>query len=310
MVSDSDANDRLNSDLSKELDDDLGDDWESAFQAEDFMLSPEEEADQFFINEEGSDDEMDLASLLSQEETHKKKSAPSPESKDDDSTATAKEPSRSFVLPAFFLSCLTWFSSRPRSQKILFPLIALLLVIAISATLFFRSTTEQLAQIPTEESTLEKVIIQIATNESTPEEIVAPALKEEKAETHPQVINLPPPTVKPTTTLLPQAKIRKKWPLPAFFITVQAEDSDQQVIARIDLTLVLLLEPGQNVPRAKQSFIRDSIFQFYANRPAKELQHYALARGEMIHKLESWLKKDWPDNSLTSIIFNRYEIVK
>ncbi len=296
MVSDSDANDPLNSNLSKGLDDDLGDDWESAFQAEDFMLSPEEEADDFFINEEESDDEVDLASLLTPDETQTKESTPSQESQEGDSTATAEKPDRPFPLSAIFLSCISWFTSRSRLQKILLPTLALLVVISISAALFFRSTTEQLAQVSTDESAHDETVVQVPQKEKE-----APPL---------QVIALPPPVEKQKNTLFPQAKIRRKWPLPAFFITVQEEDSDRQVVARIDLTLVLLLETGQNIPRAKQSFIRDSIFQFYTNRPAKELQYYALARGEMIHKLESWLKKDWPDNSLTAIIFNRYEIVK
>lgn len=297
MASDPNGNDQPNSDLSQGLDDDLGDDWESAFQAEDFMLSPEEEADDFFINEEGSDDELDLASLLTPEETQAKNATVAKESPDTDSSDSDEKPPvrRPVALPAFFFTCASWLTSRTRVQKTLLSVLTILGIIATTATLFFRSTTQQLAQVTTEQN-----VQQESPTPSLQEETTAPA----------QAITLPPPAKKPLKPLLPQAKIRRKWPLPAFFITVQEEESDRHVVARIDLTLVILTEPGQNIPRTKESFIRDSIFQFFANRPAKELRYYALARGEMIHNLNSWLKKDWPDNSLAAIIFNRYEIVK
>ena len=35
-----------------DLDDDLGDDWESAFQSEDFMFSEDDEANDFFLFDE------------------------------------------------------------------------------------------------------------------------------------------------------------------------------------------------------------------------------------------------------------------
>jgi hypothetical protein len=295
MVADSDAKDPLTADLSEGLNDDLGDDWESAFQAEDFMVSPEDEPESFFIKDDDSAEDMDLTSFLTQEEaTHSAKAtSPSDETTDSDKKSEVNN-SRSIATPSFFHRCRSWFTSRSRTKKLLFPLIVILSAIAVSATIFFRSTTEQLAQESTEDNTPPKTTI-------TPKPLPP---------TIPQVINLPAPTKKTTPTIF-ATKIRRKWPLPAFLITVQDENNNkQQVVARIDLTLVLLLESGHNIPKAKQSFIRDSIFKFYSNRPAKQLRHYALARGEMIHNLESWLKKDWPDNSLTAIIFNRYEIVK
>ena len=50
-----------------DLDDDLGDDWESAFQAEDFMFSPEDESTDFFLLEDdaGSENE-DISGLFSE----------------------------------------------------------------------------------------------------------------------------------------------------------------------------------------------------------------------------------------------------
>ncbi len=302
MVADSDANDLFDADLSKELDDDLGDDWESAFQAEEFMLSPEDEPEDFFITDEETDEEIDLASLLAQEETQSKEAdhtKGSTGSADASDQAPQTTPSRSLALPAIVLASTNWFKSRPRYQKILFPALALFIVVAINAVLFFRSTSEQLAQEPT-------------TSDIAAQKAAVQDPKEEKVTKLPtEIVDLPAPTEKQkTATLLPPTKVRKKWALPDFFITVQDEKNDQQVVARIDLSLILFLEPSKNIPRNKRSFIRNSIYQFYNNRTPEELRHYSLARGEMVRKLESWLRKDWPDNSLTAIIFNRYEIVK
>ncbi len=301
MAADSDAKEPLDPDFANELDDDWGDDWESAFQAEDFMLSPEEEADEFFTAEEGSEDELDIAALLAPEETQNKQQDQdlSPEDNTDQASDQESDPDHSSALPAFFTTILAWVASRPRSQKIIFPTLAILLIIGISATIFFRTTAEQLAQVSGDES-VDEITRQIPAKDQAAKEVSA---------LPPETIKLPPPKAQPTS-ILPPDKIRRKWPLPAFLITVQEEGSNEQVVARVDLTLVLLLEPGQSVPRAKQAFIRDSIFQFYANRPAKELRYYALARGEMIHNMEAWLHKDWPNNHLAAIIFNRYEIVK
>jgi hypothetical protein len=97
--------------------------------------------------------------------------------------------------------------------------------------------------------------------------------------------------------------------MPAFFIAVPQANGQENVLVRIDLSLVLLLEPGTSIPEEKRAVVRDTIFQFFANRPPEELRRYALARGEMIQNLQSWLQQEWPQNPIATIIFDRYQIL-
>jgi len=302
MAKNSDSNDLFDFELPEGLDDDLGGDWESAFQAEDFMLSPEEEAEVFFEKEGGTaGDELDLASLLEGEDSQPKHPPPrSPTTAEAEQSADLSKkhfPLASF-LPASVIAILVryagWFQSRPLYQKILFPSLVLVAILFLGAVLFFRSTSQQLAE-------------QQATVLAPPIEAMAPVGQKDQPDL---ADSLPQQALQqPAPTTPSPSKNRKKWPMQAFFIAVQQKDSPESLLVRIDLNLVLLLDPGSNIPEEKRNFVRDTIFQFFANRPPEELRHYSLARGEMIRNLEAWLQKEWPQNPIASIMFDRYQVL-
>lgn len=301
MAKDSDSKDLFDFELPEGLDDDLGGDWESAFQAEDFMLTPEDEAEVFLEKEDGVSDDLDLASLLESDDSQPKHPAAiSPASAEEEIIAEESKKALSLTsfLPAALIAILAryagWFQSRPFYQKILFPSLVLVSVLFLCAVVFFRSTSQQLAE-------------QQAPDLAPPVETKAPTHQKDQpdlASSSPQqTLQQPAPT-----TQAP-GKNRKKWPMQAFFIAVQQKDSPESLLVRIDLNLVLLLDPGSNIPEEKRAFVRDTIFQFFANRPPEELRRYSLARGEMIRNLDAWLQKEWPQNPIASIMFDRYQIL-
>lgn len=302
MAKDSDSKDLFDFELPEGLDDDLGGDWESAFQAEDFMLTPEDEAEVFFEKEAGpSGDDLDLASLLESDDSQPKHGSPLSPTAPAAETGAAQSKkafSPTSFLPAALLALLAryagWFQSRPFYQKILFPSLVAVSIISLCAVIFFRSTNQQLAekQPPALAPPVETKLPADQINQPGP------------ASSSPQQTLQQPAA--PTPAL---AKIRKKWPMPAFFIAVQPKDGTEGLLVRIDLNLVLLLDPNSNIPEEKRAFVRDTIFQFFANRPPEELRRYSLARGEMIRNLESWLQKEWPQNPIASIMFDRYQVL-
>lgn len=102
-------------------------------------------------------------------------------------------------------------------------------------------------------------------------------------------------------------QVRKKWDFPGFIIPVQSEAGDKGIsFLMIDITLIAMLDQETEPPPEKINFMRDSIYQFFLNRPQDELRHFSLARGEMNRKLKDWLMKQWPEAPIESIIFNRY----
>lgn len=266
------------------------------------MLTPEDEAEVFLEKEAGTDgDEIDLASLLESDDSQPKHAVPlSPAAAAAETIAeqSKKASSLTSFLPAALLAFLTryagWFQSRPFYQKILFPSLVVVAIFCLCAVLFFRSTNQQLA---------EKQPPALAP----PVETKLPA--DQKNQPQPASSSPTQTLRQPEVTTPAPAKIRKKWPMRAFFIAVQPKDNTEGILVRIDLNLVLLLEPASNIPEEKRAFVRDTIFQFFSNRPPEELRRYSLARGEMIRNLESWLQKEWPHNPIASIMFDRYQIL-
>lgn len=302
MAKNSDSKDLFDFELPEGLDDDLGGDWESAFQAEDFMLTPEDEAEIFFEKEGGVSDDLDLASLLESDDSQPKHSATiSPGSAEEEIIAgeSKKALSLTSFLPAALIAILAryagWFQSRPFYQKILFPSLVFVSVLFLCAIVFFfRSTSQQLAE-------------QQPPALAPPFETKAPTGQKDQADL---ASFSPQQTLKqPAPTTPSPGKNRKKWPMQAFFIAVQQKDSTESLLVRIDLNLVLLLDPGSNIPEEKRAFVRNTIFQFFANRPPEELRRYSLARGEMLRNLDAWLQKEWPQNPIASIMFDRYQIL-
>ncbi|MFZ5766026.1 MAG: hypothetical protein ACOY4H_10580 [Thermodesulfobacteriota bacterium] len=295
MASDPKKKDLFDFDLPEGLDDDLGGDWESAFQAEDFMLSPDEEGE--ISTGQQAQDDMNLAALLEEGSAEKTTKSPATVATDHPPVDKPRQPFRPApLLTAAILQlarCRTWYGGRPRVQKILLPAFCLLPLVALAAVLFFRTTTNEL---------------QLASEQKTPPATVAvpfPA-PDIPAPLPPSSVAITPP---PDNQTVLASKNRKKWSLPGFFITTHQENNGGKATISVDLTLVLLLDPGQPLPEGQKAAVRDAIYQFYSNRPPEELRRYALARGEMIRNLESWLKKAWPDGPLASIIFDSYRVI-
>lgn len=107
----------------------------------------------------------------------------------------------------------------------------------------------------------------------------------------------------------PAEKIRKKWEFPSFLIPVETPGSDEPVtFIHIDITLIAVLDPKEEPPTEKEIPVREMIYQFYRSLPLGELRRFSLARGEMNRKLRDWLRKEWPEAPIESIIFDRYTL--
>jgi hypothetical protein len=107
-------------------------------------------------------------------------------------------------------------------------------------------------------------------------------------------------------------KVRKKWAFPAFVIPVKNPTGDQPAppvtFVLVDITLITSLAEQEEPPADKKIFVRDIIYQFFQNKPLEELRRYSLARGEMNKELRAWLQKQWPEAPIESIIFNQYHL--
>ena len=104
-------------------------------------------------------------------------------------------------------------------------------------------------------------------------------------------------------------KVRKKWAFPAFIIPVNNPAPDQPVtFVLVDITLITSLADQEDPPADKKIFVRDIIYQFFQNKPLDELRRFSLARGEMNKELRAWLLKQWPEAPIESIIFNQYHL--
>lgn len=104
-------------------------------------------------------------------------------------------------------------------------------------------------------------------------------------------------------------KVRKKWPFPAFIIPINNPAPDQPVtFVLVDITLIASLDEQEDTPADKKIFVRDIIYQFFQNKPLEELRRFSLARGEMNKELRAWLLKQWPEAPIESIIFNQYHL--
>lgn len=301
MADDPHSKNPVETEIPENLDDDLGDDWESAFQAEDFIFSEETSDEGFLPGNNGSND-IDLSALVEGTVTQQP-SAKEKTPKIEETTEGALQPSEETStapsslhaalgsLTALILSLPGWYRSRPVLQKILIPALPLVLLIVVTGALFSNRTHQQLqnqARQPVQPTT---VIATKAIEKPVQPVAVSPAPKPAKKE-----------------AIASGKKFRKKWTLPSFFIAA-GESNNPSLFVSIDLTLILLLGADKQLPEERLSYLRDSIFQFYRNRPAYELKHFALARGEMIRQLNNWLKKEWPDSPISTIMFNKYQVI-
>lgn len=283
-----------------DLDNDLGDDWESAFQAEEFMISPEDEPSDFFLLDENEPDKNeDIADLFSQPEhgnKEKSRAAAQPAAADSDAEGRAVRafPTGLQILAA---SLLQLVQGRPR-QRLLITALAGAITLLVAATLLLQATDDH-RSTPAHQSVAGAPLPVPATS--------LPHKSSGKEPSAPQqgsngVVPQSEPTVVPET-------VQQQWQLPTFVI-VAGSDNKVEIIVNIDLVLTATLAKGQALPDDKQIFTRDIIYQFYANRPPYELKRYALARGDMISQLQAWLNRQWQNNPFNTIIISRYEVIQ
>ncbi len=265
---------------------DWGEDWESAFQAEDDMFFSDGEED-FFIEE-------DEQAATPKDASSEQKLSDSLEQSLDSIPDDGVSPGVSFTLPAFMGNVFVFLSaslgpllSRVQALPLHFripayavPVILLLVIIS-----FFTGGEKPL---PPE--------LQQAQSISVEEGAVTPKVTSVIEDEGPIEQTMP-------------EKVRKKWTFASFLIPVDAQEKDKPVtFVMVDITLVTALDSEEDPPGEKKTFMRDVIYQFYTNRPLHELRHFSLARGEMNRKLRAWIQKQWPEAPIESIIFNRYHL--
>ncbi len=281
-----------------DLDDDLGDDWESAFQSEDFMFSPDDEANDFFLFDE-NDAEEDIDELTSimanaEKEVHHEAEASQAEAPDD----TKSQPTGfKRQLPAqvrqFATAGLTFFNSRPLYQRALATIAPILVTLLLLGSFFLQQTSKELAKKEEQNTTI------TASSEKTPEQLTKLQPQRKKVPPPPAIQEQPPRT----------RTIRKQWDFPTFTI-VSSTPNTETLFVNVNLSLIAVLPEGGALPEEKNVLIKDIIYQFYKNRSPTELKHFALARGEMIHKLHNWLTKEWPNSPVNTVIFSKYQVVR
>lgn len=274
-----------------------GEDWESAFQAEDDAFFSEDKEEENFFLEENEPTATAGVGAPDLDASLEKTLSGIP----DQGAAAGAQPAQPFAgfpaLPAFILAAKTIAQtqfSRLQALPIFLrlPLYALpLLVVGL-------------------------FIVLIATPTPTP----SPHQTASTSTEHPGNTIVPPesntvgtssPDANETSQLHP-GKVRKKWAFPAFVIPVKNQTIDQPTppvtFILVDITLIASFADQEEPPADKKIFVRDIIYQFFQNKPLEELRRYSLARGEMNKELRAWLLKQWPEAPIESIIFNQYHL--
>lgn len=270
---------------------DWGADWEAAFQAEE---------DAMFSFDEGEYEELfKQAPNLPSEKTLAAGKAPS-----------EKNSSKKTPRPLFqrVFQALNTLLALPQKIKMLFAspqnfIKILAYGVPVLISLFFVSTLFN-PSLPSPKTSTKQPV--------TAPDILGPFEILEKAALRPQTQAAekePLPSPELLTQLAPGEKIRKKWSFSSFLIPAATEDDNTKLsFIIIELTLVALMDAEEALPEQKKPYIRDIIYQFYANRPLYELRRFSLARGEMNRKLRAWVQKQWPEFPVESIIFDKYQV--
>lgn len=264
------------------FDKEIGDDWGEAFEADEFMQTPEEGVDSdFFLDDDASqpvavkakDVEGDLA--------------PSPSA-----------PSffvRLLSLRSFFLKINTSFRSLSLLYRTALPV--LLLAIIVGSWIFF-------AVSPTSNSDSKKVVGgQVVDAPTVPnnDESQDSSISSESVGVSNRFDELLSGEPK---------KERQIWRLPPFLIAAKDNTKGDDIFfVEADISLVFLLSEGESLPTTQGVLVRDIIYQFFTNSPIYELRRYSLARGEMNRKLRGWIEKQWSDRKIATIVFNRYQVL-
>jgi len=257
-----------------------GEDWESAFQAEDDAFFSSEKDEDFFLEE---NEPTVTAGVAAQEldSSLEKTLAGIP----DQAAAATAQPAQ-YLAGVAALTAL-FLAGKIAAQKqfarlqsfpifIRIPLYGLPLLLVGIVFALSRAFAPSPAAIPVSHDT--------ATGAATPQEF------SQTSQLHP-------------------GKVRKKWAFPAFIIPVNNPASEQPVtFVLVDITLIASLDEQEDPPSDKKIFVRDIIYQFFQNKPLEELRRFSLARGEMNKELRAWLLKQWPEAPIESIIFNQYHL--
>ncbi len=283
------------------FDSDIGDDWGEAFDSEEEMFSEKDEASSpFFLDE--NEEKSDFSSPATE------KGTPKPKPLAGGGQANAQAGQVSFI-PKPFLRFLFYC----KSSKDKFLALSRIIQIATGVGLAFVLLAIIYINTPTPEAvspnlsaappaTSHKSAPPPATNSQNAVPLQTEANK--KIALTSKLLNKP---------AVPQRsyaieKISKKWHLPLFFIAIIGNDK-KSTILNVDLTLLLLLPKDELLPKNKEVLTRDIIYQFFNNQPLSEIRRYSLARGEMNRKLRTWIEKQLPGLPLSTIIFNRYQIL-
>lgn len=114
----------------------------------------------------------------------------------------------------------------------------------------------------------------------------------------------------PADPIPPQAeKTLVEWPFTGFIIPLVDEDTKAAIFVTIELSLVIALDhETDSLPLDSKFFVRDNIFQFFVNRPLYDLRRYALAQDEMSGQLLEWLRKQWPDGDVKAVTILSYKL--
>jgi len=123
----------------------------------------------------------------------------------------------------------------------------------------------------------------------------------------PETVPVPPPQA---TTAAPLPN-RVKIALRPFLIPIRRQPGKPlRELLDLEVTLVVELDDGtRELSREDRIRIRDSIYRLFSSIPSSELHHYTLARGEMVTRTIDAIRKNLPNLTIKSLIFDRYHIV-
>jgi len=262
----------------------IGEDWGEAFEAEDFMAQPQADASsEFFLPE-------DLTAGLPPAP------APGPSASAPPSAGAAETSAPGGKFPGSLIA-------RCRALSLPLKVAALSAPIVLALALLF--LLKKPAPTPVAEKKPDA-----APKATAVQHAEAPS---PTAEPHPpqhQAEAPPPRPAEEHAALKPEnAELRKKWRFPAIIVQAKSDNDQDATILATDLTLVLKVHPEIMPPTEKDAFVREMIFQFYANQPAEDLRRFSLERGEMTRKLQAWIVKQWPGLPLDTVTVDRYQLL-
>ncbi len=259
----------------------IDDDWGEAFEADDFMLAPDEDtSSEFFLD----DDELEsdtAPSSAAEQTSHTTSDIPPPP---DTASSPALIAGQFTPVKNFITTSKDRILALPIIYRV--PLLAVpLLFVVLFSYLFTSSPDVPSPETTTTDETTSLSPVPVEQDEHIVKEVVESAEK-------------------------PAEKIRNKWALPPFLISISDDmKGDDVFFVEVDITLILLAETEEVVSGGVSVMVRDMIYQFFNNRPLYELRRFSLARGEMNRKLLSWLEKQWPEGQIAAIVFNSYRVM-